>query len=255
MNYKEELDILLDKWEKESKKLGYNGFCYDGLMFKGNIYHYISEKDGKEKWGREKGEENELWNTSSKKILFLMKDTNDNPNQDCREWLGRQHKSIITHKFFKNIALWLLGLYSIDRLGNFIPFDEVNIPEKYSKAFDEIPFSIVNCKKESGKGKISNSELWNYCTIFKSYLKQQVEVLKPNIIVCGGGSSIVLKIARELIYPDLIFEKFDNNNWIYYNIENDIILIDSYHPSAMISYESVYSGMMKSYSEFIKSVL
>jgi len=252
MNYNKEIDKILDEWDSESQKNGYKKFCRDGLMYKGEIWSFFSEKEGKKFWGRKNGNEDELWEKSNKKIMFLMKDTNGNPNQDYREWLGRQHKSIITHKFFKNIALWLLGLHSIRNDGYYIPFEKAIEPEFYSKAFDDIPFAIVNCKKESGGSQISDTILWHYCEQFGHFLKKQVETLQPNIIVCGGGTySTVLRIAKKIIYPELVFEKI--NNWIYYNKKNDIVLINSYHPSARISYEQAYKGMMSSYSEFIRN--
>jgi len=251
MNYNKEIDKVLDEWEKESQLKGYKGFCRDGLMYKGDIWNIFSEKEQKEFWGRNRGNEDELWKNSRKKIMFLMKDTNGNPNQDYREWLGRQNKTIITHKFFKNIALWLLGLNSMQDDGKYIPFEKANVPEIFSKAFDEMPFAIINTKKESGGSQISDNSLWNYCLQFGGLLKKQVEVLQPDIIVCGGGSySIVLRIAEKIIYPELNFEKI--NSWIYYNKNKDIILINSYHPSARISYEKSYNGMMNSFSEFIR---
>lgn len=248
MNYNEELNELFEKWELDSEKAGFYGFCRDGLMQKGEIYNVIGA-DGKTYWGRYSGNENETWDKSKKKIAFLMKDTNDNPNEDYREWIGRQNKDLITHKFFKSISLWLLGLSSFKQNGNYLSFDNANIGSQYTQAFDEIPFAIVNCKKESGVGKISNSELWQHAYKYKDYLKKQFEILAPNIIICGGGSGAVLRIAKEIIFSDLVFEK--TNNWIHYNKEKDIVLIDSCHPTARVSYEDNYNGMMEGYKELI----
>lgn len=252
MNYNKEIDKVLDEWEKASLSKGYKGFCRDGLMYKGGVWNVFSENEQKEFWGRRSGDEDALWCNSSKRIMFLMKDTNGNPNQDYREWLGRQNKSIITHKFFKNIALWLLGLNSMQNDGSYTSFKKAIIPENFSRAFDEIPFAFVNSKKESGGPKISDATLWNYCLTFGSYLKQQVDVLQPNIIICGGGThSTVLRIAEKIIYPELDFKKI--NSWIYHNDIKDIVLINSYHPSARKSFEEIYNGMMSSYSEFVRN--
>ncbi len=61
-----------------------------------------------------------MWHNAEKRILFLMKDTNDNANQDSREWIGQQTEHLITHKFFKNIALWLTGISSFKNDGSYI---------------------------------------------------------------------------------------------------------------------------------------
>ena len=249
-NYNKELDDLFDDWEKESKKNGLDNFVCDGLMFKGEVFK------NKGFYGRKPGNENELWNNSSKRILFLLKDMND-PDEyglDLREWMGTQNPPIITKRFFKNIALWLLGIDEIQENGNFIPFNEANIPEKYSKAFEEKPFAIVNCKKQAGSANISNEELLDYVEKYGIFLKKQIEILDPNIIYCGGGSDnqigTVVTIAFKIIYPKLDFLKV--NNWIFFNKKKNIILIDGWHPSyRVLSYIDGYKVMMEKFKEFL----
>jgi hypothetical protein len=256
-NYNQELDDLFDMWEKESEKYGLVDFCRDGLLNKGNIFSQVNNEDGKTYWGRERGNESELWHHAEKRILFLMKETNGNPGEDMRYWIGRQHPTTITNRFFKNIALWFYGLTTIQVDGTYIPFEKANNQTDFSKSFDNLPISIVNLKKESGGARVSNDILLQYVglisdeykkygDVFGNYLRRQVaEILNPNIIVCGGGSGTVLRIAREIIYPKLIFTKV--NNWIYYNKASKIILIDSYHPThTSDTDENVYEVMMKS---------
>jgi len=245
-NYNKELDLLFDEWRNESSRNGLNNFCSDGLMHKGKIF-----QTDKGFWGREEGDENEQWSKASKRILFLTKDTNSNPDEDMRTWIGRQHPSIITSHFFKNISLWLYGLNSFQNDGSYAPFEKAIDPVVFSTAFDNLPIAIVNIKKESGGGKIPNSELWAYASIYHSFLKRQIEILDPTIIVCGGGSSSILNIVKKYIYPELEFLK--TNNWIYSTRERKIVLIDSYHPTSRVSYKEIYEEMMSSYKMFLLS--
>jgi hypothetical protein len=245
-DYNEELNLIFKEWDLESTKIGYFGFCKDGLMRKGEI-----DQTEKGRWFRTKGNENERWGNSPKKILFLMKDTNINPGEDMRGWIGRQHETIISSMFFKNISLWLLGLNSFTDEGKYLPFEDAYIPEVFSKAFDDLPIAIVNLKKESGKGTVSNSQLWSYMEKSKKHselLKKQIEILTPNIIVCGGGSGTVLNIAKKYVYPELEFKKI--NDWIYYNEEKSITMINSCHPTRN-PYKRTYENMMNAYQEFI----
>ena len=243
--FNKELDKLFIEWENKSKEDGYNGFCRDGLMLKGEVF-----KGNEGYWGRSMGNENELWQKSPKRILFLMKDPNGNPDEDMRSWIGRQHASDITNRFFKNISFWLYGLNDLSNLGCYKSFEDVNDVEKYSRCFDDVPFAIVNCKKESG-GSIIHSETLNFHAFkYGNFLKRELEILNPNIIVCGGGEGAVLSIARKIIYPDLEFVRV--NDWIYYNKENDKVLIDSFHPSSRKSYEEIYDGMMSAYKEHLE---
>lgn len=244
-NFNKELDDLFIEWEDESGKNGLTGFCRDGLMLKGEFFQNENAH-----WGRTEGNENELWYKAEKRILFLMKDTNENPGQDMRTWIGRQHPTRITNRFFKNIALWFYGLITFTKDGHYKSFNEANDVDKYSKSFDDFPLAIVNCKKESGNAGIDNETLLEDANKFGKYLKKQIEILEPNIIVCGGGSGTVLRIAKEIIYPELEFVKI--NDWIYFNKIKDLILIDAYHPTHRISTKDKYEELMDAYQEYFK---
>lgn len=263
-NYNQELDVLFEEWKKDSEKKGLSGFCSDGLLNKGKIFSKVNDEDGKTYWGRERENENEQWHYADRRILFLLKDPNSNPDQDMRCWIGRQNPTTITNQFYKNIALWFYGVNTIKEDGTYIPFEKANNPTEFSKYFDDFPIAIVNIKKESGGSTISDEALLQYVGLateeynkygncFGNYLHRQIaEILNPNIIICGGGLKIrvVLEIVQKIIFPNLNFIKFDN--WVYYNEEKKIILIDSYHPSGRHSYQGVYEDMMKSLQHFFR---
>lgn len=239
-NYNKELDELFVRWKTMSKQNGFDGFVYDGLMFKGAISAYD--------WGscRESGNENELWHNAQKRVLFLLKDMNQNCGEDVREWIGRKFQSkIITNRFFKNLSYWLYGLLNIDDvdIANYIFSDETS-----TKFFDDTPFAYVNAKKESGGSSVSNDVLQEHIQMNTKYLKEEFDILQPDIVVCCGGSGILKNFVAENIYPNL--EKV--NNWIYYDKASGKVVIDSYHPSYFgITREQIYLEMMNAYKEFL----
>lgn len=67
--------------------------------------------------------------------------------------------------------------------------------------------------KSSGKNRTSNKKLCEFVKVNKSEVKQQIELLKPNIIICGGTFNVVKnyifcsmkKISDELFYSEGIF--------------------------------------------------
>jgi len=201
------------------------------------------------------GNENELWhNEKQTRVLFLCKDLN---NRDCdvahdiREWHCHKKGENINTLFNKNLAYWLYGLLNIDKKTNLAPeFDTLTI-EKITDFFDKTPFAYVNCKKEAGVEKISDSELRYHIDLYKDFTKQEIEILNPDIIVCGGGRSIIKNFVKEHIYTDIEWV----NNWIYYSKQRNKVVIDSYHPSYyQISggSKTIYEGMMNAYQEFLK---
>ena len=243
-NYNERLNKLFKEWKKKSKENGYNRFCFDGLMYKGEIYD--------EKWNlRRQGNENELWHDAPKRVLFLCKDPNIGADFDVEDFRERNcHKKgeNIKALFYKNIAYWLYGLLNVDKNG-IAPKFETLTDEIITDFFDKTPFAYVNCKKEAGIGKVSNTELQDHIDLYKDFIKQEIEILNPDIIVCGGGSSIIKNFVKEKIYTDI--EK--TNNWIYYSKKNNKVVIDSYHPSYWQiggGSKTIYERMMSKYKEF-----
>src|ERR1035437_6112139 len=124
-NYQEKTDRLFAKWKKQSSQDGFNDFCEDGLMYKGEIKTTVAS-DGKTYWYRSSGNEEELWANAPKRVMFLNKDVPFNPNQDIREWIFRQHQTDITVLHYKNISLWLYGLLNINTSGIAPDFDTIN---------------------------------------------------------------------------------------------------------------------------------
>ena len=247
-SYNKKIDVLFEKWEKKSIESGYNRFCFDGLMYKGEIYN--------EKWNlRDSGNENELWHNAPKRVLFLCKDPNigaDFDVEDFRERNCHQKGENIKALFYKNMAYWLYGLLNVDKNG-ITPKFETLTDEIITDFFDKTPFAYVNCKKEAGVEKISNTELQYHIDLYKDFIKQEIEILNPDIIVCSGGSSIIKNFVEKEIYTDI--EKIDDsNNWIYYSKKNNKVVIDSYHPSYWQiegGSKTIYESMMSKYKEFI----
>lgn len=234
MTYKihEKEDALYDKYITHYKKLGLaDNLCFDGLCYNGEIYN--------EGFNCKKGNEEELWNSTNHKIVFLMKDTNGNPDDDYREWPWHN----ITRKFFKVIFWWLNGLYEINQ--NEYPKANGQYNKKY-------PLAIVNIKKKAGESSVTDRELWEFANQDKHLLKEHIlDILQPNIVVCGGGrNNAVLNIAKDIVYPNLDFKKI--NNWCYYNQDEDLLLINSYHPSHRVSDEEKYDGFFEAVTDFLK---
>jgi len=121
-NYNEQLDELFVRWEEKAKENGHTGFCTDGLMYRGENWEKKVEQ--KIYYGKSEGEEDNLWMNAKKRILFLLKDTNNNPDCHNREFRPGASGSILLHH--KNIAYWLFGILSLNEK-NIIPesFDKI----------------------------------------------------------------------------------------------------------------------------------
>ena len=112
---------------------------------------------------------------------------------------------------------------------------------------DHTPFAYDNCKKEAGGTSINLNTLLHHMELFKEYLTEQVHILNPDIIVCGGGSSTI----KDFVVNNLYTGAKAINTWMYYDEQNRKLIVDSYHPSHRISGEEMYTKMMAKYKEFL----
>lgn len=214
-------------------------FCMDGLLS-----------------GRNQNPKAEVkkWEKAKRRVLFLMKDTNGNPDDDIREWhIGYETNSDGTqkplHRFYIVLLKWLWALNEVT--ADHLPvFDKTK--EEYIEATWQYPMAQVNVKKLSGGAQLSNDELREYledCNNF-GLLSQQFHILKPNIIVCGGGSGLLCEFVINRIYQDFFFEKI--NDWCYYCTAIDLLVIDSYHPSSRISDTEKFDNMIAAVQQVYK---
>jgi hypothetical protein len=233
----EQTDELFQRWKQQFSADGINGFCEDGLVYRGENW-----EDGK---GKDLGNEEELWLNTPKRVVFLLKDTNDNADCDLREFNPNGKK---VH--YKNLAYWLVGFLSFDETNDAPEFDTIDFGNDVFPLFDKEPYAIVNCKKESGGSTSSTDVLQEHLNRYGNFVKEQIDILDPDIVVCGGGSSVIKNFVESVVYPDL--EKI--NNWVYYDKAKDKVVIDSYHPSYWQiegGSKTIYAAMMNAYKEFL----
>lgn len=189
-----------------------------------------------------------LWKDSNRRVLFLLKESNNNAGEDYKDWEWSKGND----EFGNTIASWLYGLHQVSNL-EFVA--EHDMPSRM-EIFKKYPFAIVNVKKTSGHSSSNWNILREYAEKDQDFLHRQIrDILKPNIIVCGGSNDKnddnrkMLSIAMGIIYPDFTFDTITDNNWCYYNRDHRLLLLDSYHPSYNAN---KVNPMLMAANEFLK---
>ncbi|MDR0414187.1 MAG: hypothetical protein LBH84_02060 [Prevotellaceae bacterium] len=239
MKIQERTNDLFRRWKKQLEKDGLTGFCEDGLMYRGSYW----EDNGYS--GFAPGAEEELWTNAPKRILFLLKDANSNPDCDIREFYMAGNLL-----FNRSLAYWFYGLLAFDEKNDAPDYHSITKDQAFD-TFHKKPFAIVNCKKESGTSTIATEILQQHIDSYTHFIKEEIDILAPDIIVCGGGSSRLKNFVAEKIYPDLK----PVNSWIFFDEGNNKVVIDSYHPSYYQiegGAETIYKDMMNAYKEFLE---
>lgn len=263
---KEREKKLFNDWREEIGE----EFCINGgLQFRGD-YFLTEASDGVCYWDRKEGNEEMLWNESSKRVLILTKDLNEpGDTWDIRiESCGR--KAVLADKknapqiqylnvgFYRKLKRWVYGIFKSTNEFDIPTFDYVyRNSEELAKFYEQVPLVRINCKMKSGVSTISNRELSSYINRDKDFLIEQIKIYQPNVIVCCGnqnGVNIILNQVVKDIYPDLC--KVENTGeWVYYSKISDVLVIDSYHPSSTINGDKwQYEEFLKNFYQGVKEV-
>lgn len=214
----EQLRNLLS--QNETDNYVWDGFCYGELDSTPGI------------------SADEKWRNSKRRILFLAKEPNGNEGEDYREWDHARGKG--KDSFCRTVAKLMHYLTNITTDTNITEC----IPPSREEIFANIPYAQVNIKKTAGKQRVDWGTVWSAAEQNGKLIKKHIrEILQPNIVVCCGSNDSetyatkMISIAREFIYPDIGFTQI--NARCYFNEEEHILLIDSYHPTAIKSDDEI----------------
>lgn len=166
------------------------------------------------------------WNSQKVRPMFLLKeayggDTSWNLINDHI----LKHLNSNVDNTWKRVTQWSYGIINTDNM-HIEPFDERLIPKKYGNEYLQ-SMAIVNTKKESGKSKSVWDELEAAVERDKEYIKKEIELINPTVIICGYTMGLLEKILGVSI------KKVWNKNLYYYTEINGekVIVIDYYHPA------------------------
>ena len=227
-NYNEKLNVLFEKWKAKSIENGEEkAFCEDGLMYK---------------YGHDKNYVDELWDKSKKRILFLLKDPIEDSG-DSRLWLNEPENQQLRPIIMKKLAYILYGLSTV-KDGQVTDFWDIT-HEQLVKSFNEIPFAYVESKKQAGETEIADNELDKYINRYREYLIEEINILNPDIVVCFGGPQ------HHFAVNDLYKDAEIINKNIHIDQKTNTLIIFSYHPSKVSTYENFYNGIMYHYGKFL----
>lgn len=254
---------LFNEWA-QSLHQSEQEFCPNGgLLFRGDFY--LNEPDEKSNytWGRNPGDECSLWCNSSKRLMILTKDLNDETLWDIREESGGRcplsencipldeqlcYKGI---PFYRKINRWVYGIFQ-ENHGIYPMFNDIK--KEYNilgRFYEKAPVVRINCKHEVGKSRVENHILKEAMYKDALFLTKQLKIYKANIILCCGYTektgNIIMDFVKDNYLNDLqVVESTDN--WIYFSAKENVIVINSYHPSATIlDDESLYDELMKNF--------
>lgn len=243
------LDSLLEEWKATYSEEEQERFCKDGLVMK---------------YGDETGsyDVNRMWAESKRRIMVIVKDCPDGYGYDARTLLvgSGDQKSLVyaentrslrlRSSFFRNIASLLYGLAYLSE-DNGVSNKSIT-KEMKIKAINEIPFAFVEAKKLAGGKRCSDQALFEALKRDGVFLSREIDILKPNIIVCCDNNGLIFNNIVENhfhgVVPDAAHQwrgmYIDDNGvnhgfeyQLYYYEKEGVLLFKSYHPSFRVTWK------------------
>lgn len=253
---KEREDALFVRWRQACRLMdGIDpdaDFASDGLLYRG-AYELIGGC-----WERRPGNETELWNNASCRLLILTKDTTRaSEMDDIRiETARKNHTGTVavaaTTPFHRNLTLWSYALLNTMQGGEAHPYDNTPSWDELSTHYATAPIARVNCKKQIGVSTIQDTDLGSHMERYAHFLREQIALYDADIILCCGGHGIIKDFVKQHYLPDL--QCFSSDGWVYYSPTTRKVVIDSYHPTFAKSFKSIqlyYELMMSDVRAFI----
>lgn len=246
-----ENDKILDAWQEQSLKKGCGDIELDGVAYKGCI-HSFTGNDGKIYHERLSGNEEDIWNKSSKRILFIAKELNDPDNPyDSRVVMKYDPANGIkvSHPFLKSMLFITKGLMesTADKAAEFNGQEPM---ENLMSTWDKAAVAKINVKKQPGGSFSDMSEINSSMQEYRDLLCKQLQLLEANIIVCCDNKAGILSTIKELTYPNAV----QLTDEVWYDKQSNTLLIESYHLSARLSYEKRYNRVIRNYVDALSKL-
>ncbi len=206
MGKTEQLDSLFEKWRKKYN----NNFSKDGII------------------------KEEKWNEAVRKILFILKETNDYPD-DLRKY--------VDEKPWKVLGYWSYGLQNVSK--DIIP----DFSEAWKNCEDYCRMiGILNLKKSPGGASADPQKIQDIAEDDKENIIEEIKIISPEIIVCGGTFDICKAIFHDVKeFGDRIYR---------FNKISESVWIDHVHPSQRnIRGDMMYYSLMVYYQKYLQKGL
>ena len=192
-----QLNLLFDEWEAQ-----YPGeapyMCRDGIVCE------------------------EHYETTNPKILFVAKEPNNPPPRpafDFREWWYEEGPR---YAISKRLCEWAYGIWN-----GFPPLTQFDAEADTSNIIRSIAF--MNLKKVGGNNKADPQEIRRFTKRDQDFLRRQIRIIDPDIIVGGIGDSSLWSV----LFPGIEFQPSGFDIGVAYVEVNEkrVPIIDFYHPS------------------------
>ena len=130
--------------------------------------------------------------------------------------------------------LWTQAIYNAFN-DNICEYDDEVLRSKEKEIIDRI--AVVNVKKSNGGSESEYEDLKKYALEDRLEIKRELEIIQPDIIVCGNNLSLLKLVLGEELQND---DTWDNMLALW----KDTLVLDYYHPAVHYPNRVNYYALM-----------
>lgn len=186
-----------------------------------------------------------VWKSQDKKILYILKEAYGSAEDwDLTERVLKKD-SILSHPTWRSVVEWTYGIWktSAEEIASYAPKEIHEIKDDLIRKI-----AVINLKKSDGKSCSDNLQIKQYAENDIELIKKQIELISPNIIVCGSTLSALNEALKAKGHKPVYSNDSKCDNWFYYTdafTGSETLVIDYYHPSirwaALVNYYAITS--------------
>ncbi|GFE58723.1 hypothetical protein [Geobacter sp. AOG1] len=180
----------------------------------------------------------EMWSQARKKILFILKETNDYKGSISKlihdASTIRPKSGLWGSPTFHNIGRWAYGLLNYPQSVG--AYKAANNNRKKSV----LSCSFINLKKTTG-GRTATKTVDESAQKYSKFIRRQIEIIDPEIIVFGG----TFQIVKDNVIPELARVSTRIHQF------GSIICINANHPACTKKRTLIYDQVVLNYHKYI----
>lgn len=193
----EALDKLFEGWESKHLLQGHKRFIRDGIV------------------------DEEWWMNvrDVPKICFFLKEARTQQEEGYN--LVNDLKEYAPWRLWQRVGVWTQAIQNA-YIGKKV-YNDAEIKNHLHEAVKQI--AVVNIKKSDGMAESDNDDLQRYALEDNVELKKELELINPDIIVCG----YTFGMLKEILNQEEV--DFCDTSDTMYGFWRDKLVIDYYHPA------------------------
>ncbi len=179
----------------------------------------------------------ENWDSSGKRVLFVLKETNkakQNVVTAINRAIDVKKSGWWRGKVLRRVGRWAYGIQNYD--GVVPPFKDAKLNEK--NAIKNIAY--INIRKTSGSATTNKKAFDTHASEFATFVRRQVELIKPDVVVlCGTYSQV-----KRYIFPEIkkVSERV--------HVHEGMVFINAFHPAARKKSAILYHHVLDNYHAY-----